>query len=136
VEHARNFTGREFQLPPPVYAPEEVANTILAAAARPIREITVGGGGRMLEIVRALCPAASDWTGRHYLIPQQLGDRPAAVAPSRPTPKTAQVRGPHPGHVAQTSLYTRAKLHPALTLTIAAVAGVAGAVLLSRSRGA
>jgi len=134
VEHARNFTGREFQLPAPVYAPEEVANTILAAAERPIREITVGGGGRLLEVVRTLWPAASDWTARHYLIPQQLGDPPASVTRSGSPQNGARVHGPHPGHVAQTSLYTRAKLHPGLTLAIATLAGVTGAILVNRGR--
>jgi NAD(P)-dependent dehydrogenase (short-subunit alcohol dehydrogenase family) len=132
VEHARNFTGRNFQLPPPVYSPEEVANTILAAAETPIREITVGGGGRLLEMVRSLWPAASDWTARHYLIPQQLGDQPEQV--NRSAQNGARVHGPHPGHVVQTSLYTRAKLHPAMTMAIATIAGLTGAMLWSRSR--
>ena len=45
-QHAANHVGGEAQIPPPVYAPELVADAILDAAVRPRREITIGGAGR------------------------------------------------------------------------------------------
>ena len=45
-QHAKNYTDRELTLPPPVYAPEEVANAILHAATHQKRDIYVGGSGK------------------------------------------------------------------------------------------
>ena len=46
-QHAANHAGPgEAQVPPPVYAPELVADAILDSAVHPRREITVGGSGR------------------------------------------------------------------------------------------
>jgi len=47
-KHARNLTGYATQNPQPVYATHVVADTILYCASHPIREITVGGGGRLI----------------------------------------------------------------------------------------
>lgn len=44
-EHARNYMEVEPKPPAPVYAPEVVAGVILQAAERPVRDVTIGGGG-------------------------------------------------------------------------------------------
>jgi NAD(P)-dependent dehydrogenase (short-subunit alcohol dehydrogenase family) len=132
VEHSKNVTDHEFHLPPPVYAPEEVAQAILHAATNPIREINVGGAGRILEVLREVWPTASDWTGRNYLIPQQVG-QPRPRFSLRPSNQTGNVTGRHPGHVMKTSLYTRAVLHPLVTAGIVAAVGAVTAHLLNRT---
>lgn len=45
--HARNYMEKEPRLPPPVYAPEIVANAILYAAQHPRRDVFVGGPAKM-----------------------------------------------------------------------------------------
>jgi short-subunit dehydrogenase len=132
VEHSLNVSGHEFQLPPPVYSADEVANAILHAAEYPVREINIGGGGRMLEVLRHVWPAASDWTARNYLIPQQVGE-PRPQMSVEPSNRMGRVAGQYPGHVMKSSLYTRAMLHPLLTAGIALSLGVATAAVLNRS---
>ena len=41
--HAKNYTENEANLPPPIYAPEDVAKTILLAAEHARRALHVGG---------------------------------------------------------------------------------------------
>ena len=45
ARNAANHTGGRAVIPPPLYAPELVADAILSAATRPRREIIVGGAG-------------------------------------------------------------------------------------------
>jgi short-subunit dehydrogenase len=56
-EHARNHTPNEPQVAPPVYAPEVVARAVLHAATHPVRNVTVGGGGRAMAGGAKLAPA-------------------------------------------------------------------------------
>jgi short-subunit dehydrogenase len=51
-EKARTYLGVEPQPVPPVYAPEVVAEVILSAAERPIRELIAGGSGAKLSAAR------------------------------------------------------------------------------------
>ena len=46
--HAANHTGKKVVAPPPVYAPEQVAETIVKLAWSPEDEAYVGGAGRLL----------------------------------------------------------------------------------------
>ncbi|MFY2084685.1 short-chain dehydrogenase, partial [Achromobacter xylosoxidans] len=43
TEHARNYMDAQPDLPPPIYAPELVAEAILHAAQTPVRDLFVGG---------------------------------------------------------------------------------------------
>ena len=52
-EHAKNYTSQELTLPPPVYAPEEVAHAVLFAAEHPKRDIFVGGGSKLVSSMNA-----------------------------------------------------------------------------------
>ena len=60
-EHARSKIGVRPQPIPPVYEPRTVAQAIVAAADRPVRDIVVGAGGRLLEVGQRLSPALVDW---------------------------------------------------------------------------
>jgi short-subunit dehydrogenase len=112
VEHARNYMDKAPTLPPPVYAPEVVADAILRCAERRVREITVGGGGRMMAVMGKVAPRTMDKYMEQAMFEQQK-DSTGTVIPqdSLFEPKEdGHASGPYPGHVMQTSLYTNARL--------------------------
>lgn len=129
--HARNLLPHEPRNPPPVYAPEVVADAILFCAAHPRRSVTVGGGGRllgMMGMMGMMAPrladrmfAATMFEGQQREEPTRPGRRDALYQP----PRTAgDTRGDHPGHVSRSSLYTAASLRPGRTLLAVAAVGV------------
>ena len=59
-DHALNLTGQAMHNPGPVYAAHVVADVILHCAAHPIREITVGGGGRLMAAFHHLIPGVAE----------------------------------------------------------------------------
>jgi short-subunit dehydrogenase len=112
VDHARNYMPDAPTLPPPVYAPEVVARAILRCAERRIREITVGGGGRMITAFGRLAPRTTDALMERTMFDQQQDpNRPAQQLDSlyRPT-RDGDATGPYDGHVMQSSIYTRAMM--------------------------
>jgi NAD(P)-dependent dehydrogenase (short-subunit alcohol dehydrogenase family) len=132
-QRARNYLDREPKLPPPVYAPDEVARAILHAAARPVRDLFVGGSGRVMSAFGRQAPRAMDWLGERVLMPQEVRDEPPRDpegALHRPG-RDGRVRGDHPGLVRGVSVYTRAATHPVLTGALLAVAAGAAVGLLS-----
>lgn len=58
--HARNLAGYAAQSPQPVYATHVVADAILWCATHPMREITVGGGGRLIASFYAALPGIAE----------------------------------------------------------------------------
>ena len=132
-EHAKNYTSQELTLPPPVYAPEEVAHAILFAAEHPKRDIFVGGGSKLVSSMNARLPAVTDWLNRRFTSGMQFRDAPARDrdgalhAPAG----DGHVHGDYAGHVMRTSAYTRASLHPVVTAAALTVAGVAIAALMA-----
>jgi NAD(P)-dependent dehydrogenase (short-subunit alcohol dehydrogenase family) len=54
--HAGNYSGFQVRPIPPVLSPEEVAKGIEACAESPLREVTYGRAGRLLEIAFAISP--------------------------------------------------------------------------------
>ena len=137
-EHAANHGAGPFHgealIPPPVYDPQLVADAILAAAARPRREITVGGAGRAQVLFGTHFPTLFDRLGG-LLTPLLFDpdrprtrtdslDRPAADGNERSQAKSGR----------RFSVYTTAQLHPAIT-TVAGIAAVGGALAwLARRR--
>ena len=71
VEHARNYMDKGPALPPPVYAPEVVADAIVKCAERRVREITVGGGGRVMAVMGKMTPRAMDKYMEQTMFEQQ-----------------------------------------------------------------
>jgi hypothetical protein len=112
VEHARNYMERAPMLPPPVYAPEVVADAILRCAERRVREITVGGGGRMMAAVGKLSPRMVDRYMEQTMFEQQKDSTGTVISQdSLFEPKEdGHAVGPYQGHVMHSSLYTDAKL--------------------------
>lgn len=59
-EHARNFMDRPPRLPPPLYAPEIVADAVLFACAHPRRTLYAGGGGLLSSLLAQTAPRLTD----------------------------------------------------------------------------
>jgi NAD(P)-dependent dehydrogenase (short-subunit alcohol dehydrogenase family) len=123
-QHAKNYTGQEPKLPPPLYAPEDVARTILFAAEHPRRALHVGGAGKALTLFNKLVPSLID-QGSGLLEKSQLkNEAPQGRHDSLwQAGEDGQVRGGQSG--VRPSLYTAATVHPAVTAMTAVALGVA-----------
>jgi short-subunit dehydrogenase len=138
-EHARNYMENEPALPPPVYAPEEVAHAMLACAEKPKREVTVGGGGTMMSLMGKMTPRLGDKYMEATMFSGQQKDRPADPdrpdALYEPEPGSGREHGDYPGHVMRSSLYTRAALNPGIAVIVLSMIGLTAA-LASKHRAA
>jgi short-subunit dehydrogenase len=110
IEHARNYMETEPEFAPPVYAPEEVARAILRCAESPTRDITIGGGGRMLAAMGNVAPRMTDLYMERTLFRQQKRLRqPNDERDSLDRPiEDGRRRGPTERHEMRRSAYTRA----------------------------
>jgi hypothetical protein len=77
-EHARSKLGTRPRPIPPVYEPRVVAEAIVAAARRPVREVYVGLGGRAWAAAQRVSPALVDryLLGPGHVMDSQRTDRP------------------------------------------------------------
>ncbi len=128
VHHAKNLMPVEPQNPPPVYAPEPVAEAILHCCEHPERDVIVGGAGKVLAEAGHYAPRLTDKVLESMMFDMQQSDRPQSnnrrdslYSPS----KGGRERGGYPGHVAESSVYTKAKLHPVITGSLIAGLGFA-----------
>ena len=137
MRHAKNYLDVQPKNPPPVYAPELVADAILYAAEHRVRDIVVGGGGRLISTFGMLFPRLTD-LGMRWTMPYFQRTR----QPARPREENNLYRPDHDGeersgisdmHVFERSAYTRARLNPLKTAALAAALG--GAALLALRRG-
>jgi short-subunit dehydrogenase len=136
-EHARNYLPEKPKLPQPVYAAEEVAKAILHAATHQVRDIYVGGGGKLMSTTNKYAPGVMDWVEAKTGVAQQKQEGTKAVDPAgslrRPNGPHAKVHGNNPGHVMKTSLYTRATIHPVVAGIVVAT-GLAATIGLIAGR--
>jgi short-subunit dehydrogenase len=128
TRHAKNLMTVEPQNPPPVYAPDLVAEAILHCAERPERDLYVGGGGKALAAAAQYAPRLTDKMMKAMMFDVQRSDRqkPAAREDSLYAPtEDGEERGDYPGHVAESSVYTKASNHPLITGSVIAGLGLA-----------
>lgn len=134
---ARSFLGVEPQPIPPVYAPEVVADVLLAAAQRPMRDIVAGGMGKAVSLGGTLSPRLTDRHMERTTFDSQRTDK--VLADGRrdnlyaPVEHDGGERGNYAGRVHAWSAYTEAVLHPKATAAIAGAAAIA-AVALTHKR--
>jgi NAD(P)-dependent dehydrogenase (short-subunit alcohol dehydrogenase family) len=126
-QHAKNYMAVEPKPPAPVYAPEVVANAVLRAAEHPIRDITIGGGGRLISALGTALPRLTDFYMERSMFDSQRSDIPAGERSDNLYVHSAEEgseRGRYKGRVRRSSAYTRAALSPGKAL-IAAGLGLA-----------
>lgn len=135
VMNARNLTDHDVKLPPPVYAPEEVANAIVHAMAHSQRDIYVGSGGKMMSSFARLFPSAMDAVSRKALIPLEQRDGPNRNQQGNlwQGQGRAVTDGDHPGLVMRPSVYTRLSLHPVASKVLISSGGVLAAAGIRRA---
>jgi short-subunit dehydrogenase len=129
-EHARNYLDEGVPaLPPPRYKPEAVADAILRCAERPVRDVVVGGAGRLQITDKVM--SRGMWES------QKAFDRsqPREGSLDRPQPD-GRAYGPHTSMVLNSSAYTTAVLSPTVKAMAFTAAGLVFAAGLKRWRAA
>lgn len=121
-KHAKNYMAVEPKPPAPVYAPEVVANAILRAAEHPVRDITIGGGGRLISALGTALPRLTDFYMERAMFDSQRSDIPSREREGNlyvHSSEEGNERGGYRGHVMESSVYTRAALSPGKALLAA-----------------
>ncbi len=135
ILNARKYGDRDVKLPPPVYAPQEVANAVVHAAVHPQRDIYVGGGGKMMSAFGRHFPRVTDLVSERGLIPLEFRDEPVRNPEGNlwQGQGRAETDGDHPGVVRNPSLYTRLSLHPAVSRALIGTGGVLATLGIRRA---
>jgi NAD(P)-dependent dehydrogenase (short-subunit alcohol dehydrogenase family) len=120
--HAKNYTENEANLPPPIYAPEDVARTILLAAEQPRRALHIGGAGKLMGIFSRLTPGLVDRTSS-FMIKSQLKPEPKRNRQDSlwQAGQDGQVRGDQ--SFIRRSGYTAAIVNPLASLAVVGAVG-------------
>lgn len=114
VKHAKNYMDVQPKLPAPLYAPQVVANAILAAAQHPQRDVFVGGAAKLNSLGARLLPRLFDRIGSRLMYDQQRTRFPEQHPEQHSLDSAGddlRVRGYQRGLVLESSLYTTAALH-------------------------
>ena len=133
-EHAKNYMDFEPTLPPPVYAPELVAEAILHCAQNQVRDFFVGEMAAAHSAMATYAPRLTDKFMELTGESQQDSGKPSD--PNRPeglyeTHSDLRQRGSQDRFVMEDSLYQRAKIHPLISSVLAIGAGLGIAALLN-----
>jgi short-subunit dehydrogenase len=139
-DHAKNYLPVEPVNPPPVYAPETVAEAILHCAEHPVRDVFVGAGGKAISAAGQYAPRLTDKLMEATMFDMQQTAEPIDERIHRgldaPSGELRE-RGGYHGYVAESSTYTKAALHPVLTgaavLGLGLAAAGLGRLLVNRS---
>ena len=132
-EHGLSHMEDRGKVMPPLYDPEVVARTILAAAQRPVRNITVGGTGRFSSIARDLAPHLAD-RAIGWLLPrvQSTGKPKMPDDNLHSAGQDGQVYLSGERQGLRASPYTRARLHPGIAA--GAAVGLAALLVMAQRR--
>lgn len=128
-EHARNYLDTEPENPPPVYSPETVAETILYCAENPVRDVFVGAAAKANSFIGRIAPRVTDKVMESTMLGQTRSGEPSephvleGLYESHDT--RLSERGTYDGPVLESSMYTKASLHPTLTGAVATGAALA-----------
>jgi short-subunit dehydrogenase len=132
--HAKNLLDSEPVNPPPVYAPELVAEGILHAAETPVRDLYIGGASKMFTLAETLAPRLTD-----YVMERQLTRAQRAGGPKQPRKDSlhspgddGHERAGRHGFVRETSLYSSARMHPWASAALVAGFGILAGAAVSR----
>lgn len=133
-EHGRSHMGERGKVMPPLYDAELVASTILTAAQRHVREVTVGDTGKVSTLAWKSAPALmSRVVGWALPRAQSTGKPPMPTDNLHSAGEDGRVYLDGNTKGIPFSLATQARTSPVVTLGIGALAAV-GLVLIGRPR--
>lgn len=131
-DHSKNYMDGASVVPPPVYAPEVVADAVLGAAEHPIRDVTIGGSGKAMVWMQRYLPNVADRLFSR-LFPIMAKDK------SKPPRKmegglheagsSGEMYGDQDSFMLKSSIYTSFRTHPARTIATAAAVGAGAAAV-------
>ena len=130
--HAKNYMDGASVVPPPVYAPEVVADAVLRAAEHPIRDVIIGGSGRGMTWMQRYMPRIADQLfSRTFPLlakdsSQEPRDRDGGL---QQTGSSGEIYGDQSGFMLKSSLYTSFRTRPVRTVATAAAVGAGAAAL-------
>jgi short-subunit dehydrogenase len=133
TRHAKNLMPNEPEVPAPVYAPEVVARAILHCAEVPERDVFAGGGGKAISASGNYAPRLTDKLMEMMAPAMQQKDKRSPRNRRDGLYEGAgegKERGDYEGHVAESSLYTEASIHPVITGALLLGAGLALAAFI------
>ena len=122
-EHAPSYTGDEGKVMPPLYDPTLVAEAILTAAQKNIRDVTVGEAGKLGIMAWTMLPSVmGKFVG--WMLPkaQSTGEEPTQNNNLYSPGKDGQVYLDGKPHGISNSLSTKARLNPGVSLGIGVLA--------------
>lgn len=117
ADHARSHMNDRGKVLSPVYDVELVARTILKAAQRPVRNITIGDSGRLSIMAWTLLPTLMDQVISRVLPRAQSSGKPKLLHDNLFSPADdgeVYMDGKRQG--IPVSPYTQARLHPIISL--------------------
>lgn len=131
--NAKNYSDETAVVPPPVYAPEVVADAVLSAAESPIREVIIGGSGRGMTLMQKFMPNTADALfSRLFPVLAKDSERPRRPTSGLHEPGlSGEMYGDQAGFMLKSSLYTSAKTRPIKTLATVAAVGAGAAAISS-----
>ncbi len=135
-QHAKNYLPTDPALPSPVYDPSIVAEAILHAAENPVRDLYVGGAAKALSMAGYYAPNLTDKFMERTMFDMEPREKHSSGQHRGLHYPSSELRenGDYDGHVAKTSLYTKARLHPRITAgSFAFLAAALGYALLRRT---
>jgi hypothetical protein len=136
-ERQKVYTAERPSDPSLMYTPEEVARAILHAAETPTRDLPIGDTAPLMSALGRIVPSLGDRVARKRMTKMQESGQPKRPGESRRLEQpSAQLRerGDYDSRIVDTSVYTRAAMHPLMAGAIAAGAGLGVALLLRRTR--
>lgn len=133
--HAKNYFDKEATLPPPVFAPDLVAEAILHCAQNQERDFTVGEG-KLLASAGQIAPRLTDKIMEWGMAAKQFKNEPknpAHTGTLYESHSDLSERGDYDGLVLEESVYQRAKLNPLATSAILIGGAALTAFIISKS---
>jgi hypothetical protein len=132
-ENAKNYLPYEPQLPPPVYAPELVAEAILYCAENGTPEFFVGEMAKLHSSMAKLAPRTGEKVNEMMIDSFQNSGEPAHQRSDGLYEPNSNLRerGARERYVVENSLYQKSQMHPILTGALAVGAGLGIAAWLS-----
>lgn len=131
-EHSKNYMDAASKVPPPVYAPEVVAEAVLSAAEKPIREVTIGASGKAMTMTQHFLPHLADrlFSKLFPIMAKDKSRPPREMEGGFHEPgSSGELYGDQQDYMLKSSLYTKLRTDPVRTLGTAAAVGAGAAAV-------